>query len=290
MQKRILFILEGVLLCLSVFGQSNDIHHENFQQFLENFHEITLPYQTRSIEELKIKSSFWGKILEMKDTIYYTPPEEHFAKDYWTINTYTSEKYKYRDIDILLFFLTGDCESGMSLSVPYLELCTYKDAKMVSRLFIEGGFYGEYDYEFYESTIEKDGAIRILEETSEYSPNDAIERTIKRREMIYQIDSIGYLVLLHSEIAPTCSYEAANEYFRYLRAFLFGDFNSLVWDESNSIKNDIRLVFHAFLEKYPDTKLANILKFYLEEIENNGGKVPDNLQEKVNKFMEQLEN
>ena len=82
--------------------------------------------------------------------------------------------------------------------------------------------------------------------------------------------------------------KAIHEYFRYMSAFLFGDYNSLVWDESGTVKNDIHLVFNTFLKKHPNSKSAKILEFYLKEIEKNNEKVTDNLQEKVDEFMEQI--
>ena len=83
--------------------------------------------------------------------------------------------------------------------------------------------------------------------------------------------------------------KAAEAYSFYMNVFLFGSDNTPVFDYSTqTIDKDIRLVFDKFLKKYPNSNSAKILKFYLEEVKNNSGKMPDDLWEKVNKFMEEL--
>ncbi len=82
--------------------------------------------------------------------------------------------------------------------------------------------------------------------------------------------------------------EAANEYFRYINSFLFGDYNSPVLDETSTIDKDIRPIFDNFLKKYPNSKSAQILTFYLEEVKNNEGKAINNLHKSVDEFIEQL--
>lgn len=180
-----------IFVCLFTHVYSTNVLRVSYKTFLKKFDKIELPYHTRSIEQAKeLKSgvnglSFWGKQLAPQDSIYYTPPPE-FEKGYWTIDAMAAGRYKYGDIDVLLFFLTGDCENGASLR-PMLELCTYKNKKIVSRIIVEGGQYEEYGYyKFYESIIDN-GTVRVIEEVGEQGVST-------RQEKLYQIDISGRLI------------------------------------------------------------------------------------------------
>jgi hypothetical protein len=157
-----------------------------YQRFVDKFSNVELPYSTGTVEEAGKESVFLWKELSPQDSRFYVPPAE-FDNDYWKINIHAAGKYKYFDVDVLLFFITGNCDNGSSLS-PLLELCTYRNKKIVSRLTVAGGYYGEYDYQFHESIIEKDGIIQIIEEIDDRSTTIPV-----RRKKTYQINENGQL-------------------------------------------------------------------------------------------------
>ena len=130
MKKKI--ILVGILFCLSLLGYSTDRCHKNFQQFVKNFSELTLPYHTRSIEESKTES-FFGERLRNWKILYITLLLTNLKKAIGLLPRMPREGMNMA-MRRFYCFLTGECENGSSLS-PLLELCTYKTG---------GSFNGKY--------------------------------------------------------------------------------------------------------------------------------------------------